>query len=49
MTFGAQAGFVTVHPSFLLQIPDDKALEYEKFVADLVQVRQLVAQASVAT
>jgi uracil-DNA glycosylase len=50
MAFGAQAGFVTVHPSFLLRIPDDrnKVLEYQKFVADLVQVRQLAAQTSVA-
>jgi uracil-DNA glycosylase len=50
MAFGAQAGFVTVHPSFLLRIPDEhnKVLEYQKFVADLVQVRQLAAQACAA-
>ena len=30
-------GFITVHPSFLLRLPDEasKAREYEKFVADL--------------
>ncbi len=30
-------GFITVHPSFLLRVPDEasKAREYEKFVADL--------------
>jgi uracil-DNA glycosylase family protein len=49
MAFGEQAGFVTIHPSFLLRLPDDrnKKLEYRKFVADLTQVRQL-AQANVA-
>ena len=36
-------GFITVHPSFLLRLPDEaaKAAEYKKFVADL----KLVAQA----
>ncbi len=30
-------GFITVHPSFLLRLPDEaaKAAEYKKFVADL--------------
>ncbi len=30
-------GLVTVHPSYLLRLPDEaaKALEYRKFVADL--------------
>ena len=43
--FGAQAGFVTIHPSYLLRLPDErsKAREYEKFVADLVEVRRLLA------
>jgi DNA polymerase len=43
--FGAQPGFVTIHPSYLLRLPDkrSKAREYEKFVADLVQVRRLLA------
>jgi DNA polymerase len=42
--FGARPGFVTVHPSFLLRItdPHDKALEYSRFVADLMHVRQLI-------
>jgi DNA polymerase len=48
--FGAQAGFVTIHPSYLLRLPDErsKAREYEKFVADLVHVRRLLAQVHVA-
>ena len=43
--FGAQAGFVTIHPSYLLRLPDErsKAREYENFVADLVEVRRLLA------
>jgi uracil-DNA glycosylase len=42
--FGAQAGFITVHPSFLLRLPDErtKATEYAKFVADLRMVRTMV-------
>jgi DNA polymerase len=37
------AGFVTVHPSFLLRLPDEaaKAREYEAFVRDLRAVRTL--------
>ena len=36
------AGFITVHPSFLLRLPDEasKAREYARFVEDL----RLVAQ-----
>jgi DNA polymerase len=35
-------GFITVHPSFLLRLPDEasKAREYQRFVADLHQVAQ---------
>jgi probable DNA metabolism protein len=35
-------GFITVHPSFLLRLPDEasKAREYARFVADLKQVAQ---------
>jgi DNA polymerase len=35
-------GFITVHPSFLLRLPDEpsKAREYARFVADLRQVAQ---------
>ena len=43
--FGAQSGFVTVHPSFLLRLPDARRREeeYAAFVADLRQVRELAA------
>jgi DNA polymerase len=43
--FGSNAqGFVTVHPSYLLRIPDEdmKQREYAAFVADLKQARALV-------
>ena len=35
-------GFITVHPSFLLRLPDEtaKAREYARFVADLRKVAQ---------
>ena len=38
-----QAAFVTVHPSFLLRVPDEatKAREYRAFVADLRRVLEL--------
>ena len=38
-------GYVTVHPSYLLRIPDRdaKALAYRQFVADLAQVREMAA------
>lgn len=41
-----QAAFVTVHPSFLLRLPDEdsKAREYRAFVADLRKVARLVAE-----
>ncbi len=32
--------WVTVHPSFLLRVRDDREAEYEKFVADLVKIRK---------
>ena len=37
--FGARQGFVTVHPSFLLRLPDERvrAAEYRNFVQDLRQ------------
>jgi probable DNA metabolism protein len=40
-----RAVFVTVHPSFLLRVPDPeaKAREYAAFVRDLAAVRELVA------
>jgi uracil-DNA glycosylase len=39
-----QMAFVTVHPSFLLRIPDGdaKAREYRAFVQDLKKVSELV-------
>ncbi len=39
-----QAAFVTVHPSFLLRVPDEdaKAREYRAFVADLRKIMELV-------
>jgi DNA polymerase len=42
---GGQAVFVTVHPSYLLRIPDAaaKAREYEAFVRDLKAIRELIA------
>lgn len=41
--FGEQPGFITVHPSFLLRIPDhrQKADEFERLVEDLAAVRNL--------
>ena len=39
-----RTAFVTVHPSFLLRVPDEeaKAREYRAFVADLRKVAELV-------
>ena len=41
--FGDRQGFITVHPSFLLRLPekDDRAQAFEAFVADLRKIRQL--------
>ncbi len=43
---GKGQGFVTVHPSYLLRLPDEdsKAREYAAFVADLKAVGELIAQ-----
>jgi uracil-DNA glycosylase len=40
-----QTVFVTVHPSFLLRVPDAaaKAREYAAFVQDLKAIRTLMA------
>jgi len=45
--FGAWPGFITVHPSYLLRIPDEaaKRAAYEDFVADLAQARALAQKA----
>ena len=42
---GNAMGFVTVHPSYLLRLPDEdaKAREYAAFVADLKQIAALAA------
>jgi probable DNA metabolism protein len=44
--FGAQSGFITVHPSFLLRLPDErtKAVEYTRFVEDLIAVRGIAVE-----
>jgi probable DNA metabolism protein len=36
--------WVTVHPSFLLRVRDDKEAEYARFVEDLVRVKQRLAE-----
>jgi DNA polymerase len=48
--FGAYEGYVTVHPSYLLRLPDEetKQAAYEAFLADLARVRDL-AQADLET
>ncbi len=42
---GNSQGFITVHPSYLLRLPDEdsKAREYARFVDDLRKVKELVA------
>ena len=44
MAFGGLRGFVTVHPSFLLRIPDEnrKVEEYSAFVDDLRRIREIM-------
>jgi DNA polymerase len=39
--FGPLAGYVTVHPSFLLRVPDQarQRIEYAAFIADLRRIR----------
>ncbi|RAI42505.1 UdgX family uracil-DNA binding protein [Rhodoplanes roseus] len=43
--FGARAGWITMHPSFLLRVPDAarQAEEYRAFVADLRGIREAAA------
>jgi uracil-DNA glycosylase len=43
--FGAQSGFITVHPSFLLRLPDGrtKSVEYAQFVQELIAVRGIAS------
>jgi len=42
-TFGPYQGYVTVHPSYLLRLPDEetKRAAYEAFLADLSRIRDL--------
>ena len=39
---GGQAGFATVHPSYLLRLPDEasKEVEYRRFVEDLAMIAE---------
>jgi uracil-DNA glycosylase family protein len=48
--FGGRRGFITVHPSYLLRIPDRKARHqgYEDFVGDLRSIRKLANKAGAA-
>jgi DNA polymerase len=48
--FGDQAGFVTVHPSFLLRIPEEdrKRQEYRNFIADLKAIRRRIERSEAA-
>ncbi|MBV9654508.1 MAG: UdgX family uracil-DNA binding protein [Acetobacteraceae bacterium] len=47
---GGQAAFVTVHPSFLLRLPDEesKSREYRAFVADLRRAASIIAEIDAA-
>jgi DNA polymerase len=44
-TFDNRQGYITVHPSYLLRLPDEaeKARAYEAFRDDLARIRQLAA------
>lgn len=46
--FGDRPGYLTVHPSYLLRLPDPEARaeEYARFVADLDAIRALAATAA---
>jgi len=43
--FGEWPGYITVHPSYLLRIPEeaDRQKAYRDFLADLVRIRELAA------
>ncbi len=45
--FSGHTGFVTVHPSFLLRLPDEKQkiAAYADFVADLRRVHEMMQAA----
>jgi len=48
--FQGRAGFITVHPSLLLRLPDAdrKAEEYRRFVADLRRIRAMMEKLGAA-
>ena len=48
LALGGHAGFATVHPSYLLRLPDEAAREaaYREFRDDLRRVRELVFEAA---
>ena len=48
--FGSYEGYITVHPSYLLRLPDEatKREAYEAFVSDLRRIHDL-AQADLDT
>jgi DNA polymerase len=50
VTLGAWQGYLTVHPSYLLRLPDEAARQqaYDDFVSDLRRVRDLAAAADEA-
>lgn len=43
--FDGRAGFITVHPSYLLRVPDRTAKEqaYREFVKDLQSIRRIAS------
>jgi uracil-DNA glycosylase family protein len=48
--FDGRPGFITVHPSYLLRVPDEDAKQraYEAFLADLRRIRQIAERAPAA-
>lgn len=43
IVLGGRAGFITIHPSFLLRMPDqDRARGYRDFVTDMKRIRRLI-------
>lgn len=49
--FGGRKGFITVHPSYLLRLPDRDAKEqaYNDFVTDLSRIRKLAGISAAAS
>src|SRR5690242_5762225 len=47
--FNGRAGYITIHPSFLLRMRDeDKAKAWKDFVADMKRIKKLVEQQKLA-